>query len=249
MKTYFAVKNETGETWPAYGMARLGAVLQYDGVNSDVPLYTLVKPDGAAGIYIVNGVGPLATATEGTGIQYLDAQYVAVGADEDAGVGGTVGAIAGQWTAGSGDGNGSQFTTVDIKNDDDIAPVIAIASGGSGSTGSAVCPCNCLGIGDVVVNGIETTSRWSVKLTAQPFHQIYGDIRFPGGTHILTLDSASSTWVKDIGDLLTAEYADGTDATDATTMDGTLTLSLDIGGKPTLKLCVDGEVTEPPGGY
>jgi hypothetical protein len=248
MITYFSVKNTTGETWPPYAMGRLGPVISYDGVNEDAVFYELLKPDGESGIYIVNGASPLADDKEGTGVHYLDAQYVFVG-ETEVDVGTEIGAVDGEWFATDDDGNLGQFRSTDVKNDSETAPVIALASGGSGSSGSASCPCTCLARGDVVVNGHETTSRWSVKVTSQPFHQIYGDILFPGGTHVLTLDSPSSTWVKDIGDLLTATYADGTDATEDTTMDGTLTLSFDSTGKPTLSLCVDGEVPEPSGGF
>jgi hypothetical protein len=242
MTTLFSVKNDTGETWPAYGLARLGAVLSYDGVNSDVPLYELLKPDGEDGIYVVNGASPLEDEDEGSGIHYLYAGYVFVD-DEVVGVSDVIGAVADKWN-GVVDSPLAQFRCTDEKNGDtDIAPVIPLSSGG-GSSSSTTCPCVCLDRGDVFVNDIETTSRWSVAMTTQTFHQIYGDIIFPGGTHILVLDPEEGTWSKDIGDILTARYPDDSDATEDTTMDGTLTMSFDEDGKPIVSLCVDGEVPE-----
>jgi hypothetical protein len=243
MKTYFAVKNGTGATWPAYGMARLGAVLQYDGVNNDVPLYTLVKPDGAAGIYIVNGVGPLENTKEGTGIHYQDAQYVAVEAAEAAGVGVTIGAVGGQWTAGSIAGNGSQFTAVDAKNDNKIIPVTARATSSAAAV-SGDCPCVCIENGDAVVNGITTTSRWSIAMKQETFKSGYGTIFFPAGSYAVILNNAGTIWELDIGDVLAAKYNDGTSATADTTMDGTLSMEWGTSG-PVVKLCVDGAVPAP----
>jgi hypothetical protein len=251
MRTLFSVKNETGETWPAYGLARLGEVLSYDGVNSDVPLYELLKPDGEDGIYIVNGAAPLEDAQEGSGIHYLDAGYVAVEADEDAGVGDTIGAIDNQWTAGSGSGNGSQFKAVDVKNDSNISPVIAAlatspeSEGGGGGGGGGSCSCICIDNGDIIVNGVETTSRWSVAMSAQTFKQTHGDIVFPAGTYIVVWNATTGKWELDIGDDLTARYLDGTSATSASTIDGTLTLEWSgLGTAPSLKLCVEGTI--PP---
>jgi hypothetical protein len=124
--------------------------------------------------------------------------------------------------------------------------VVAGGDGSGDSAANSACPCVCIDRGDVVVDGIETTSRWSVTLTRQVFRGMHGHVVFPGGNHILVLESGTSTWSKDIGDLLTAVYADETDATEATTMDGTLTLSFDAYGKPILSLCVEGDVPEPP---
>lgn len=94
----FSVKNQTGETWPAYGMAKLGEVLSYDGPNADIPLYDLIKPDGDDGIYIVNGASDLADDDEGTAVHYSTSQYVSVEGTEVE-VGTFVGAIPDKWYA------------------------------------------------------------------------------------------------------------------------------------------------------
>lgn len=122
MKTLFAVRNSTGETWPAFGMARLGAILDHDGRNADLPLYTLLKPDGAVGIYVVNGASALATTKDGTANHYLDAQRVAVASVAVIAIDDNLGAVAGQWEA----GNGGHFLAVDAKNARNIVAVVLL---------------------------------------------------------------------------------------------------------------------------
>jgi hypothetical protein len=58
-------------------------------------------------------------------------------------------------------------------------------------------------------------------------------------------DVTEEKWILDIGDVLTSRYHSGTDATAATTMDGTLEMTL-VGpySVPTISLCVDGDVPE-----
>lgn len=129
---------------------------------------------------------------------------------------------------------------------------IVVAGGGSSSTttsgGSGGCACTCIDNGDLIVAGIETSSQWSVSLTEQKFKQTYGNIVLPAGSYTMTWDSGSSKWTLDIGDDLTAAYLDGSDATSATTMDGTLTLEWGgLGTAPSLKLCVDGTIPAPSG--
>ena len=121
MTTLFAVKNNTSETWPAFGMARLGDVLQYDGVNEDAPLYELKKPDGETGIYVVNGAAPLAATREGTAVYYLDAQFVAVEATSPVAYGMHIGAVRKRWTAAVG--GISQMMATDEKNDLHVVPI------------------------------------------------------------------------------------------------------------------------------
>lgn len=237
----YNVKNQTGETWPAYGVARLGDVLLYDGVNSDVPLYDLKKPDGNDGIYIVNGSVDIATGTEGTAIHYSIAEYVFVDSETVA-VGDIVGAKSGQWSAAKS--ANQDFRCTDSKNTTTkIAPVVALSSGG-GSSSSSGCPCTCISAGDIIVNGVETSSKWTVPMTEQAFSQTNGWIIFPAGSYTIVWDTGTSTWTLDIGSYLTSFYNNGTSATSATTMDGTLTMEWIIGSAPTLKLCVTGTV--PP---
>lgn len=243
MKTLFSVKNETGEEWPAFGMARLGAVLRYDGVNDDAPLYALIKPDGEVGIYVVNGAAPLATAKEGTGIHYLDAQYVWVNGTT-VGVGTSVGSTADKWEATDETDNGAQFQSLDEKNDADVATVVSVASAGTSSSSSSVCPCFCLEAGDILVNGIETTAHWNIKMANEVFQQEFGSITFPQGEYLLEKNPSADEWTLDIGAFLTSAYTSGVSATVATTMDGTLTMGFDPYGGLYVTLCVDGEVPE-----
>jgi hypothetical protein len=246
MKSLFHVKNTTGEAWPAFAMGRLGSITRYDGPNADVPLYTLVKPDGAEGIYVVNGASPLANNAEGTGIYYLNAQHVLVKADEVADVGTSIGAIEGEWTAGSGSGNGAQFDATDEKNALNVIPVVAKSngSGSSGSGGTGSCPCTCIEHGDAVVNGIVTSSRWSITMNQEVFPGEFGDIILPAGEYTVVLNTESTEWRLDIGDALTALYLDGSSATEDTTMDGTLKMIWGPYG-PVVTLCVDGAVPDP----
>ena len=245
MKSLFHIKNTTGESWPAFAMGRLGPITRYDGTNSDVPLYTLVKPDGAEGIYVVNGGSPLVNNQEGTGIHYLNAQHVLVKSSEAATVGTSIGAVSGQWTAGSDTGNGAQFDATDQKNSLSIIPVVAKSTGDAAAAGdTGDCPCVCIENGDAVVNGITTTSKWSVAMKQEKFKSGYGTIIFPAGSYEIVLNDAGDKWELDIGDALTAIYNDGSDATEDTTMDGTLTMEWGAYG-PVVKLCVDGSVPEP----
>jgi hypothetical protein len=108
----------------------------------------------------------------------------------------------------------------------------------------AECPCVCIENGDAVVNGITTTSRWSIAMKQEKFKSGYGTIIFPAGSYSVVLNDAGNKWELDIGDVLTATYNDGSSATEDTTMDGTLSMEWGTYG-PVVKLCVDGSVPEP----
>lgn len=131
----FSVKNQTGETWPAYGMARLGEVLSYDGPNADVPLYDLIKPDGEDGIYVVNGAASLEDGSEGTSVHYTVSQYAFVDT-EDVEVGTIIGAESDQWNA-IPDGTTQLFRCLNTRNETTgVVPVIPHAAGGTAGTPS-----------------------------------------------------------------------------------------------------------------
>jgi len=119
-------------------------------------------------------------------------------------------------------------------------------SSGSGGGDAAACPCVCLDSGDILVNGIETTSRWTVAMSIEIFKQANGTITFPAGTYTLIYDTGTGVWSLDVGDVLTAKYTSGVSATSATTMDGTLTMGFDSYGVPYVKLCVTGTVPAEP---
>lgn len=123
--------------------------------------------------------------------------------------------------------------------------LIAVGGGGgAGGAGAGSCPCECIDEGDAVVNGIVTSSRWKMTMKKEVFRGEFGDIIFPAGDYTVTLNSEGTAWTLDIGDLLTAIYLDGTSATSATTMDGTLSMTWGAYG-PVVTLCVDGTVAEP----
>lgn len=124
--------------------------------------------------------------------------------------------------------------------------VVVGGGGGSSSGGPGGCACECIDSGDIVVNGLETTSRWTVKMKTETFRGTFGDIIFPAGDYVVLYDAGLGKWVLDIGDVLTAVYLDGTSATSATTMDGTLEMQWDLYGEVSVTLCVDGTVPEPP---
>lgn len=121
-----------------------------------------------------------------------------------------------------------------------------VVAGGDGGTSAAAgsCECFCLEDGDTVVNGVETTSKWSIQMGTEVFRQPNGSITFPSGSYELTLDEGEESWSLDIGDLLTAAYSSGADATADTVMDGTLTMAFDAYGNLNVQLCVDGTVPE-----
>ena len=119
------------------------------------------------------------------------------------------------------------------------------ASGGSNNSGNE-CGCQCLENGNLIVNGIETTRLMCINFSALAFEQNFGSIVLPAGRYCLNWNAGSQTWVLDIGDSLTAMYTDGSDATSATVMDGTITLTFPASGRPTLSVCVTGTVPENP---
>lgn len=131
MKTLFNVRNSTGEIWPAYAMGRLGPVILRDGVNEDLPLYALIKPDGKDGVYVVNGASPLADGDEGGAINYRDAQRVLIKGDFSAALNNVIGAVSGYWYA--DDTGMQQFIVLDAKNERNVTTVVSL-SGAGGET-------------------------------------------------------------------------------------------------------------------
>jgi len=124
---------------------------------------------------------------------------------------------------------------------------IATPRGGGSSTSGVGfgCPCVCLDNGDIVVNGIATTSIWSVSMSREVFKGLYGNIIFPNGSYQVVYSEVDGIWSLDIGDSLTSMYHDESDATADTTMDGTLSMGFDSYGVPYVSLCVDGAVPNP----
>jgi len=113
--------------------------------------------------------------------------------------------------------------------------------------GNGGCPCTCIETGDIVVDGVITSSRWTVTYGSdQIFTQTNGLVTFPAGSYVVVYDEGSSTWLLDIGDVLTAAYHSGADATADSTLDGTLTMTRVAGSQPEVELCVTAEIPEEP---
>lgn len=119
---------------------------------------------------------------------------------------------------------------------------VPIIGAGSSSGANGPCPCLCIGNGDIVVEGVETSSEFSVSLIAIIEFQANGWITLPAGNYIITWVEDDQHWILDIGDELIATYNSGADATGDTTMDGTLTFTKDDSGKTVLELCFTGTV-------
>jgi len=120
-------------------------------------------------------------------------------------------------------------------------------SHGSGghSTDDGGCACSCLNEGDLVVNDVDTTFLMSVTFPNLVFEQVNGSITLPAGTYVLSWNGSTEQWALDIGDSLTSEYLDGSDATANTTMDGSASLTFPVSGVSTLSVCVTGTVPVP----
>lgn len=79
----FMYKNISGETYPAYGCGRLKDFIEFDEASGN-PIYELVKPDGVAGIYVVNGANNIENDSLGVAVSLDDATLVLVDDAEDA---------------------------------------------------------------------------------------------------------------------------------------------------------------------
>jgi hypothetical protein len=120
-------------------------------------------------------------------------------------------------------------------------------SGSGGAAAADGCGCSCLDNGDIVVDGVETTSQWVVGFGSDVIeNQLHGSIHLPAGSYTLTKVSGQSYWRLDVGDDLVAYNLDGEDVTPTVTMDGTLTFYKSSGGKTKLELCITGTIPEDP---
>lgn len=116
------------------------------------------------------------------------------------------------------------------------------SSGGSSSTG---CTCSCLDQGDIEVEGIITTSKWSITLPASRFPISNGFVLCPAGTYIVEREDGDTNWHLDMGDSLTARYTSGNDATADSVLAGSLTMNYSPGSAASVSLCVDGSSIPP----
>lgn len=225
--------NVSGSSVPAYGVVQFRTNFA-SGYNQ------ASQPDGEIGLYYVNGPVDVADESYGESLGWGQARLVLVEGSPT--VGTVVGPTDGSWSM-SEEGTGFIVMHQPVEG---VGTVVQLGGGSGGGSSSGGCPCTCIDNGDLIVDDIETTSQWSVVMSAQTFKQTYGNIIFPAGTYVVEWDSGTSLWTLDIGADLTAEYLDGSDATADTTMDGTLTLEwAGVGSAPSLKLCVDGTVPAP----
>jgi hypothetical protein len=239
----FIFQNKSGETYPAYGCGRLESVLSTDDATGN-KVFELVKPDGQDGIYVINGPNNIIDDDFGVAFSLDEAKLVLIDDGSTATAptfGQTCGPTNARWaitTSGTG-----------LKASGEIAnrlmPVLPLSSAqDSDSVSTERCPCNCIPAGDVLVNGIETTMLWVIKMGSETFNQEFGSINFPAGNYTVEKDPVEDEWTLDIGDFLTAQYESGADATEDTTLSGTLTMGFDAYGGLQVQLCVDGEVPE-----
>lgn len=236
----FTFQNKSGEVFPAFACGKLAAIITTDTASKQ-PIYQLVKPDGDLdAIYVVNGPQNIADNGYGVAVLITDATLVLIEDGESTAIpefGDTCGPAEGYWAA-TKDGTGLRASGELNNGTIPVTPVPA------GSGAADPCPCVCLENGDAVVNGIITTSKWSIAMNQEKFKSDFGTIFFPAGDYVVELNDAEDAWELDIGDVLTAKYNDGTSATEDTTMDGTLTMTWGIYG-PVIELCVDGAVPDP----
>jgi hypothetical protein len=238
----YSFQNKSDEVFPAYGCGRLRSILSTDAASTN-PIYELVKPDGEEGIYVVNG--PVNVAVDGFGVAVALQDAVLVLVDDGSfATAPEFGEICGpeedRWAV-TTLGVGLRATGERVNR---IVPVTSVPSSSGGSSAES-CPCECIGSGDLILHGVETTSRWTIKIGTEVFRQEFGFIHFPGGEYGVIWDPVAEKWTFDIGSLLTSTYLDGSDATADTTMDGELTMEFDGYGAPTVKLCVTGSVPDP----
>ena len=130
----YSFRNDSGESMPGYSLGRLVSVIERMANNS--PIYSLIKPDGAEGVYIVNQYGStISPGIIGSGIHYSRATVVY--SDESVMFDDVVGPTAGLWYA-TREGEGLRVL------DDPFIPVYGnprvpvISNAGSGGGGNTI---------------------------------------------------------------------------------------------------------------
>lgn len=135
LQDFFAFRNDSGEAIPAYGCIK---ILSYDAAND---MYTVDKPDGAEGLYFVNGPVPVAASKKGRGTLWARAQ---IGLVDDGALGDEVGPVNDSWEMATT----SSIGGFRIFNNPVSGRAVLLQVGGGGSAGTIdVLVGSCLGRG------------------------------------------------------------------------------------------------------
>lgn len=127
----------------------------------------------------------------------------------------------------------------------------------SGKSGSGGC-CECISIdtGDIVVDGIETTSRWKANITYPVrWKQEHGTVIINVGEYILEWDAVNSYWIYEFTEAdMGAEFLSGDDASSFVELGGGSGPDPDItaniimrrndSGYTTVKITITGDIPE-----
>lgn len=221
--------NDAGETVPAYGVVEMTAISS--------GIMTAGKPSGTAGLFYTNGHITVADGVHGESRLWSTPQRVKC---SEAGlfVGDVVGPTAGSWEMST---SGTGFVIM-VPPSSGVAIVERIGGSGAAAASDCCCGCTCIDEGDIEVDGLETTSRWAVRLNEIREVQANGSLVLPAGDYYLNWSAGDGYWVDDVSAAMTAQYTSGNDATGDVTMTGTLILRKDDGGYTTLKLTFTGTV-------
>lgn len=132
--TMFAIVNNTGEEWPQYGIAKLGELADAGeryGIQDEIPVYEIEKPDGVLdGFHVVNVGAPVDDGDSGAGVHAQDARYVRVAAS--VAFNDLIGPVSGEWYAGTAEAGWRVRDAVEVGEEDDYSdpvPVVWEASG------------------------------------------------------------------------------------------------------------------------
>lgn len=241
----FAFQNKAAEAMPPFGIGRLKSVLTLSSASGE-PVYELVKPDTESnGVFVVNGAASVPVNGFGSGVMLDDATVVLIDEAAVPAFGAICGPVNAKWSAAT-TGTGLRALGAAANK---LVPVMGLGGGSGSSSGSSgSCNCACIDTGDIYVNGVLTSSKFSVTFSkVQKRKQANGWIEFPAGTYIVTWSSSRGLWFVDVGSYLVAYYWDGTSATSATTMDAEITMEWSaLGARPKVKLCITGTVPPKP---
>jgi hypothetical protein len=93
------VQNASGAEMPPFALCRLKSTLGHTGLQSELPYFEAVKPDGIGGIYCVNGPTPLPDGRRRSMLMWEEAGAVAIDPADTVAYGDMIGPIVDQWYA------------------------------------------------------------------------------------------------------------------------------------------------------